>query len=236
MPYEQFSRFYDLVMGDRSEAAYFTRALIERHQPAAKTVLEIACGTGAVSGFLAGTYEVTGLDRSRPMLALARKKLPHIHFYRQSMTNFSIAKRFDAIVSVSDSINHLRSFREWMKVFRRVALHLQGGGLFVFDMNTVGKLQRLANGPAWSREFGRDLVVIKVTGGRRGGFDWDVKIFEHEKGSTFRLSHETIRELAVPHRRVLAALRDRFKRVKVIDPEGARPSDHSERLYFVCRK
>jgi SAM-dependent methyltransferase len=236
MPYEQFSRFYDLVMGDMSEAANFTRSLIERHRPETKTVLEIACGTGAIVGFLADTYEVTGLDHSRQMLALARKKLPHIRFYRQGMTSFSIAKRFDAIVCVFDSINHLLSFGEWKKVFRQAALHLNDDGLFVFDVNTLGKLQRLTNASAWSREFDRDLVIIKVTGGRRGIFDWDVKIFEHRKRDAYKLSHETIRELALPHKRVLPALRDHFKQVKVIDPGGARPSDQSERLYFVCKK
>ena len=236
MPYENFSRFYDLVMGDRSEAANFTRSLIERYKPETKTVLEIACGTGAISGFLADTYEVTGLDRSRQMLALARKKLPHIRFYRQGMTNFRIAKRFDAIVCVFDSINHLLRFGEWKKVFRRVALHLNDDGLFVFDVNTLGKLQRLTNASAWSREFGRDLVIIKVTGGRREIFDWDVKIFEHRKRDDYNLSHETIKELALPHKRILTALRDRFKQVTVIDPGGVRPSDQSERLYFVCKK
>jgi SAM-dependent methyltransferase len=236
MPYEQFSRFYDLVMGDRSKAANFTRSLIERDKPEAKTVLEIACGTGAILGFLADTYEVTGLDRSRQMVALARTKLPHIRFYRQRMTSFHIAKQFDAIVCVFDSINHLLDFREWKKVFRQVALHLNDDGLFVFDVNTLGKLRRLTNARAWSREFGRDLVIIKVTGGRRGIFDWDVKIFEHRKREEYKLSHETIREFAPPHKRILTALRDRFKQVNVIDPEGARPSDESERLYFVCKK
>ncbi len=223
-------------MGDRSEAANFTRSLIERYKPETKTVLEIACGTGGILGFLADNYEVTGLDRSRQMLALARKKLPHMRFYRQGMTNFRIAKRFDAIVCVFDSINHLLSFEEWNKVFRQVARHLNDDGLFVFDVNTIGKLQRLTEGPIWSREFGRDLVTIKVTGGRREIFDWDVKVFEHRKRDDYKLLHETIRELALPHKRVLTALRDHFKQVKVIDPVGARPSDQSERLYFVCKK
>jgi len=236
MPYEQFSRFYDLVMGDRSKAANFTRSLIARHKPEAKTVLEIACGTGAILGFLADAYEVTGLDRSQQMLALARKKLPHIRFYRQGMTRFSIAKQFDVIVCVFDSLNHLLGFGEWKKVFRQVALHLDKDGLFVFDVNTLGKLRRLTNASAWSREFDRDLVIIKVNGGRRGIFEWDVKIFEHEERDNYKLSQETIRELALPHKRILTALRDRFKQVKVIDPGGARPSDQSERLYFVCKK
>jgi SAM-dependent methyltransferase len=234
MAYNQFARFYDLVMGDRSQAANFTRSLIAHHKPEVKTVLEIACGTGSILGFLADTYEVTGLDRSRNMLALARKKLPHVRFYRQSMTNFRIAKQFDAIVCVFDSINHLLDFGEWKTVFRRVALHLNHGGLFVFDVNTLGKLRRLTNGPVWSREFGRDVVLIKVTGGRRGIFDWDVKIFERQKRDEYKLFRETIKERAVPHERILTALRERFKQVKAIDPGGSRPSDQSERLYFVC--
>ena len=236
MSYVHFSRFYDLVMGDRSAAANFTRSLITRYKPEAKNVLEIACGTGAILGFLADAYEITGLDRSHQMLALARRKLPQIRFYRQSMTNFRIAKQFDVIVCVFDSINHLLGFGEWKKVFRQVALHLHNDGLFVFDVNTLGKLRRLTNAPAWSREFDRDLVIIKVNGGRRGIFEWDVKIFEHEERDNYKLSHETIRELALPHKRVLTALRERFKQSKVIDPGGARPSDQSERLYFVCKK
>jgi len=236
MPYEQFSRFYDIVMGDRSNAADFIRGLLEKYKPEAKTVLEIACGTGAILGFLADTYEVTGLDRSRQMLALARKKLPHIRFYQQSITSFCVARQFDAIVCVFDSINHLLSFAEWKKVFRQVARHLTHDGLFVFDVNTLGKLQRLTKGPAWSKEFDRDLVIIKVIGGRRGIFEWDIKIFEQQKKNQYKLSHETIKEIALPYNRIVTALRARFKHLKVIDPQGARPSDQSERLYFVCKK
>ena len=236
MSYEKFHRFYDLVMGDRSKAADFTRTLIADHKPDAKAVLEIGCGTGAILGFLADNYEITGLDRSRPMLALARKRLPHIQFYRQSMVNFHIARHFDAIVCVFDSINHLLRFSGWKKTFRQVALHLDNGGLFIFDVNTVGKLRRLTQAPAWSREFGRDLVIIKVDGGRRGLFNWDVKIFEQQKARDYRLYHERISELALLHKQIFAALRERFKQVKVIDPSGVRPSDQAERLYFVCKK
>jgi SAM-dependent methyltransferase len=236
MSYEKFHRFYDLVMGDRSKAADFTRTLIADHKPDAKAVLEIGCGTGAILGFLADNYEITGLDRSRPMLALARKRLPHIQFYRQSMVNFHIARHFDAIVCVFDSINHLLRFSGWKKTFRQVALHLDNGGLFIFDVNTVGKLRRLTQAPAWSREFGRDLVIIKVDGGQRGLFNWDVKIFEQQKARDYRLYHERISELALLHKQIFAALRERFKQVKVIDPSGVRPSDQAERLYFVCKK
>src|SRR4051812_6824552 len=113
IPYDRFSRFYDIVMGDRSEAAEFIRELILQSKPQAKTVLEIGCGTGTIIGALGRSYEVTGLDLSPSMLALARKRLPHVRFYRQDMTRFRLGKRFDVCVSAFDSINHLLRFSDW---------------------------------------------------------------------------------------------------------------------------
>jgi SAM-dependent methyltransferase len=231
--YDKFFKFYDRVMGDRSQAANYIANLIEHYHPNAKTLLEIACGTGGLLGRFSESYDVTGLDRSRPMLAIARQRLPHIRLLRQDMTSFQINRRFDAVVCAFDSINHLHRFSDWKKTFRCVAAHLNAGGVFVFDVNTIGKLQRLVKGPPWVKQFGRDLVIIKVNGGRAGIFAWDVKIFEHQKRDAYKLIGETIGETAYPMQRILTSLRSCFRQVKAFDPEGARPSDQSERLYFV---
>lgn len=233
MTYDKFSRFYDLIMGDRSDAARYVGELIVRYHPKAKTVLEIACGTGSILGLLSQSYEVNGLDRSGGMLAIARKKLPHVRFFHQDMTRFRIAARFDAIICVFDSINHLLRPAHWWKVFYRVARHLQADGVFIFDVNTLGKLQRLADGPAWEEWFGRDLAIIRVNAQRGGRFEWDVKIFAHERRDDYKLLHEKIQEIALPKRQIVESLRHHFRQVKALDPFGFRASDHSERLYFV---
>jgi len=222
-------------MGDRLAAARYIAGLIALHKPEATTVLEIACGTGAILGLLSESYEVAGLDRSRPMLSIAKKRLPQVRFYRQDMTGFRLARRFDVIVCAFDSINHLVKFSDWKKTFRCAAQHLNNGGLFIFDINTSGKLQRLTEGPAWEKWFGRDLLIIKVTGGRPNKFIWDVKIFEHHGRNRYQLIHEEIPEVAFPLRKILIALRANFIGVKVLDPFGPRASDRSERLYFVCK-
>ncbi len=232
--YGKFSKFYDQVMGDRSAAANYIRDLIEVHHPNAKTLLEVACGTGGLLGRLSESYDVTGLDRSRPMLAIAKQRLPNIQLLQQDMTSLRIGRRFDAIVCAFDSINHLQGFSDWRKTFRGVAAHINTDGLFVFDVNTTGKLQRLADGPAWVKQFDRDLVVIKVIGGKGNKFTWDVKIFAHRKRDDYQLIHETIEERTFRMQRILVTLRSHFRMVKVFDPEGKRPSDRSERLYFVC--
>lgn len=235
MSYNKFHRFYDLVMGDRSDAARYIVELITNHNPDARSALEIACGTGSILGVLSANYEATGMDRSRPMLSIARKRLPHVRLFRQDMTHFRIPQRFDAVVCVFDSINHLLRFADWEKTFRCVTRHLNDGGLFIFDVNTLGKLQRLVEGPAWEKWFDRDLAIIKVTGGQRGKFAWDVKLLEHEKSHKYRMTREIIQEMAFPMKRILSALRRHFKTVKVLDPSGATASDRSERLYFVCK-
>jgi SAM-dependent methyltransferase len=233
--YGRFAKFYDRVMGDRTAAASYIGDLIEHYRPDAKTLLEIACGTGGLLGRFSENYDVTGFDRSRSMLAIAKQKLPHIHLLRQNMTNFRIDRQFDAIVCAFDSINHLHRFSDWKKTFRCVAKHLNPGAVFVFDVNTLGKLQRLVEAPAWVKQFGRDLVIIKVHAGRSGLFKWDVKVFENRKRADYRLITEIIEEIAFPMDHILISLRNYFDAVKVFDPEGARPSNDSERLYFVCK-
>ena len=236
MSYEKFHRFYDPVMGDRSAAASYIADLIDHYRPGTRTVLEVACGTGAILGLLSQNYEVTGLDRSRKMLAIARRKLPRTKLFCQDMTKFAISEKFGAVVCVYDSINHLLRFSDWRRVFKRVSFHLEKDGIFILDVNTIGKLRWLVYGEPWVKQLGRDLVVINVTTGRRRRFHWHVKVFEHRRRDTYRLHAETIAELAVPMKRISAVLNGLFTKVHVIDPENRRPSDRSQRLYFVCRK
>jgi ubiquinone/menaquinone biosynthesis C-methylase UbiE len=74
--YGVFAPSYDAVQGDRADDAAYLRGLIEKHQPEARHVLELACGTGSVLKQLQDRYEVTGVDRSEGMLAIAAEKVP----------------------------------------------------------------------------------------------------------------------------------------------------------------
>ena len=77
------------------------------------------------------------------MLSIARKKLPHVRFYRKDMVRFDLGRKFDVIICVFDSINHVLKFADWQKIFRNAARHLEDDGLFLFDINTQAKLERL---------------------------------------------------------------------------------------------
>ena len=234
--YAKLDRFYDAAMGDRTEMASYIRRLIRRHKPKARTLLELACGTGAILKILAKSYDVAGLDLSPQMLSLARKKLPHVRFYRKDMVSFDLGKKFDVIICVFDSINHVLKFADWKKIFRNAARHLEEDGLFLFDINTEAKLDRLISAPTWVHKFGRNLEFINVTDGRKRIANWNIRVFEHHRGNKYGLFEEDIKEISFAVNKIKAALRKQFTNVKVIDPPDRRPSTKSDRLYFVCKR
>jgi len=119
--YEVFGRFYDAAMGDRGKSAKHLHKLIREAKPNAANVLELGCGTGSILKYLTRYYDVSGLDISRRMLSIARKKLPGAKLYRQDMVNFEIDGYFDVICCIFDSINHIRRFSDWKKVLARFA-------------------------------------------------------------------------------------------------------------------
>jgi len=233
--YAAFALFYDQVMGDRGREAAFVQALIQKHRPKASSVLELACGTGAILERLQLHYEVTGLDASQPMLDIAARKVPQARLFHEDMTHFDLDETFDAVLCVFDSINHLLRFADWERVFDRAAAHLGDAGIFVFDVNMERKLAAFAVAPPWTQWFGDDnLLLIDVRDEGDGVYAWKVRIFEHSGDSAYRLYVEDIREVAFPLEQVRHALAERFRRVRVIDAERARPTTRSERLYFVC--
>jgi SAM-dependent methyltransferase len=232
--YERFGEFYDAVMGDRRAAAKQVMELIRAAKPDAKNVLELGCGTGSILRCLQDAYEVSGLDISGKMLSVARKKVPRSKLFRQDMVDFRIDGRFDVILCVFDSINHVRRFSDWKKVFAAVRRHLLPGGCFIFDINTQRKLERLTVGPPWVHRFGKNLLIIDVTALPRGGSNWNVKVFEHLNASRYALHEEDIVEVSFPLPQVVAALRSHYMKVRVIDPDRSQPSAKSERLFFTA--
>jgi predicted TPR repeat methyltransferase len=233
--YDVFAPFYDAVQGDRAEHSAYMRSLIQKHHPQAETLVEFACGTGSVLKQLRPYYRVTGVDLSEEMLEIAAEKLPGVGLFRADMTKVDLGERFDVVLCVYDSINHLLRFAEWKAVFARARDHLDDGGLFIFDINTKQRLTALVREPPWTRWFDKNLLVLDVSDAGRGVVNWEIRVFEDVGESQYRLHTEDIREISFPAEQIRTALRKRFSRVWTYDTRRSRPSAQSERLHFVCR-
>ena len=233
--YAEFAKFYDQVMGDRSPLIERVRGYIDRYLPTAESLLELGCGTGAVLAGLAPGLRVTGVDRSPEMLAAAARNATSASLVEADIAAFSLGTRFDVVICVFDTLNHLPAFDSWLKVFGQVHAHLAAGGLFVFDVNTVGRLRRLSQAPGYVEDFGPHTLIMDVTPGGGNLSLWDVRIFEQVDGDQFRLHHERIPELGVPLTMIHEALAGNFELLEATDPDGGRATDESSRVYFVYR-
>lgn len=233
--YDSFGKFYDAVMGNRSRPAKYLSELIREAKPDARKVLELGCGTGSMLKYLQRYYEVSGLDTSNTMLSIARQKVPRAKLIRQDMAGFHINDQFDVICCVFDSINHIRRFSDWKKVFASAKRHLLRSGCFIFDINTQRKLERHIAEPPWVHWFRKNLLIMDVTALPNHASNWNIKVFEYLKKNRYALHEEDIVEVSFPLRKIGDSLKRHFADVQVIDPERNRPSLRSERLFFIAR-
>jgi SAM-dependent methyltransferase len=239
--YAAFSRFYDRIIGDRSEEIGRVLGYIEKFRPAATSLLELGCGTGALLAGLTGPLEVTGVDRSPEMLAIAAGRLPSARLVRADMTAFSLAARYDVVICMFDTLNHVPSFRAWQSLFERVDEHLADDGLFIFDVNTAGRLRGLHGAPCFLEEFDGNIVMMTVEpadGEPDEGWLslWRTQIFERQDSGLFRLHEEQILQLGVPLAQIRGALAARFELLTEESLDGSPVSDESDRVYFAYRR
>jgi SAM-dependent methyltransferase len=234
--YDSFAPFYDAVNGEPAELITHVLDAITRFGPTTQRVLELGCGTGAVLAGLGSGFSLTGIDLSASMLSHARRRCPSARLLEGDITDFELSETFDAVVCVFDTLNHVASLEGWASVVSNVAHHLRNGGLFIFDLNTVGRLRDLGDMAPWVYDFDGHTLVMDVDFSREPLAVWDIRIFENRGDDTYRLHHETIQELGVGLEQVRELLAPHFEILEESDLQGSRASDHSVRAFVVARR
>ena len=235
-PYDSFAPFYDAVMGEPRETVAFVVNLIQKYNPEANNILELSCGTGNILAGLGYKYAKVGLDYSSGMLDIARKKIPNAEFIQEDMRFFELGRKFDVILCVFDSINHLTNFSDWEKVFKQVKKHLSKNGLFIFDLNTISKLKKLSQSPPFEQDFGHNKMEIKVTDCSSSIFKWHIRIVQNAK-DLFSTVHEmVIYEVSFPINQIKKSVADYLVVKEITDVSGKEVTSESDRVYFVCQK
>lgn len=143
MSYGQFAYYYDQLMEDMPYPQWlqFLEQCWARHRKPS-SVVELGCGTGNLSIPLAQQgYDVTGIDLSPHMLAIAQHKqeelgVDRLQWFEQNMTTWSIPNQADAVISCCDSINYLLEKAQLEETFQTTYNGLVDGGTFVFDVHT----------------------------------------------------------------------------------------------------
>lgn len=133
--YQKSARYYDLLSSHkdyRGAAAELAR-LVRAANPAARTLLDVACGTGGHLQHLRDGFAVEGLDLSGPMLEVAREKCPGVTFHQASLTDFHLDRRYDAITCLFGSVGYCADVAMLRAALRNMAGHLNPGGVLVIE-------------------------------------------------------------------------------------------------------
>ena len=231
--YEKFARFYDAVNGEPRERILQLLDFVARYRPQAESVLELGCGTGAILAGFGSGLALTGIDLSDEMLEYARRRCPTARFIQGNITSFSLGERFDVVVCVFDTLNHVTTFEDWLSTFERVREHLNEGGLFIFDVNTLGRLRQLSEVAPWVHDFDGHTLIMEVEFDDEPMSTWDIRVFEQRGAREYVLHHERIAELGVALSEIRGALEPQFTLLEETDTQGGAPTDDSARALFV---
>ena len=168
------AELYDVFYAGKPYAmeARVIHHLLQRYSKGtARSVLELACGTGTHALALEEFgYDIIATDYSEDMLACAQRKAAQVSssvdFRWQDMRELDILDRpFDAVICLFDSIGYVETNEAITQVLRGVNHHLRSDGLFVFEFWHAAAMLRSYDPVRMHRWItpGRELIRYSET-------------------------------------------------------------------------
>jgi SAM-dependent methyltransferase len=141
--FDLYAAYYDLLYRDKDYAAEasYVDALVRGVLPAARSLLELGCGTGGHAMELARLgYRVHGVDLSSGMVERAQQRRlasteldSRLSFEQGDVRSVRIGRDFDAVISLFHVISYQTTNADLAAAFATARAHLKPGGVFAFD-------------------------------------------------------------------------------------------------------
>ena len=243
--YKDFAYVYDSLTDDVNYTiwANYIVELFERFECKPEIVLDMGCGTGSLTVELANRgFDMIGLDASADMLAVAEGKSKaagkNVLFVNQDMCHLDLFGTVGAVISTLDSMNYLKSIRCLKKVCALVHNYLDDDGLFVFDVHSKYKMEKIFANNVF-HVVNDDLTYIWECSydGRRKVCGHDMTFFLNT-GELYQRFDEFHEERFFSKEEIEGALAEAgLKVMNVYDGATFRKTTpKSERWLYVCKK
>lgn len=135
--FSKSAEYYDAIYSFKDYAAETAQIAtrVRSLRPDAKTMLDVACGTGEHARLLAAShgFVVDGLDLDPGLLRVAKEKHPAGQFFEADMSDFALDRRYDVILCLFSSIGYLVTLERVTSALTCFRRHLAPRGVVLVE-------------------------------------------------------------------------------------------------------
>lgn len=184
-----YAKVEDLLGVKEAAPSLYAHYLLFLNTVDFESLLDVGCGSGDFLRQMQGALEipqVKGIDLSPLMVSRTAEQ----GFDAECIDLCDLKGRYDVITAVFDMLNYLNK-KELERFLDCVKAHLQDGGVFLCDINTLYGFENVAVGAYIVDDNERFLTIDSDF--EEGEYRSEFTLFEKE-GSRFKKSQETIRQ------------------------------------------
>lgn len=247
MMYTVLASFYDKLNASVDYDGMYRmirRVFEENGVPSGAMLLDLACGTGALTWrFAEAGFDMIAVDLSEDMLMTARDTTDERELYPlylcQDMRSLDLYGTVDGGYCCLNSINYLESEKDLETVFSRLKHFVAPGGIFVFDVNTAYKFKNVYGDHTYVYdEEGVYCVWQNIPEDEPLAASFDLTFFVEGKGGNYTRLEESQRQTYFSKEAIERAYLDNgFETVALYGSHAfTAPKEDDEALYFVIRR
>ncbi|WLR44010.1 class I SAM-dependent methyltransferase [Bacillus carboniphilus] len=245
MAYEHFAFLYDKLMVDAPYDLWieYVESEFENYCEPVQTIVDLGCGTGEISlRLMEKGFDVLGVDLSSEMLTVAKEKATkkgmNLPLLQQNMTDLNVMKQVDAVLILCDSLNYLENQEQVIQTFSSVYKSLRPGGLFVFDVHSIYKMENVFNqSPFVSTNQGISYIWNCFEGFYPYTVEHELTFFVEEKDHSYtRFDEDHVQRTFPIEEYSLWLKKAGFISLKVTSDFGKKDFSKAERIFFVAKK
>jgi len=190
------------------------------------TLLDVGCGSGGFLAQVSHDYphvEALGIDLSPVMVEMTQAK----GLNAQCIDLCKIEGQFDVITAIFDMVNYLdkKALKRFLGCIEK---HLNVGGYFIFDINTLYAFKVVASGNFIKDTEERFLTIDSDYEEKLGEYFMDFTLFE-KKGDCFIKTQDSITQY---YHTVTELTKMKLVSKKAIAIYG----DETEKFYLIFKK
>jgi len=242
--YSEFASVYDIMQYDVDYQRWIDeiKRIVIKSSPQARTMLELACGTGTIGiGLSKKGFQIEALDISEDMLTVAQSKAfdngVKIKFYHQDMIHFNTKKKYDVVFCMCDGMNYIIEDDDIECVFNNIYNHLEEDGILIFDISSHYKLKNVIGNHTFAETFEHEAYIWENEYDEFNKLlEFSLTLFKEEEVG-YQRYEEFHTQRAYETDEIISMTQNQFELLEILDGDTFEPhKETSNRICFIMKK